>query len=80
MLVRPMLVLTAIAAIATYFAGRMQGIDDRWPTLAAAIAVCHACLVPSPLRRRGSNGTLSLIPAKRGHARACPPQRPIVPG
>jgi hypothetical protein len=40
MLIRPMLVLTAIAgAVATYFIGRVQGIDDRWPALAAAIAV-----------------------------------------
>jgi hypothetical protein len=40
MLIRPILVLIAIlAAIATYFAGLLQGIDERWPALAASIAV-----------------------------------------
>jgi cyanate permease len=40
MLIRPILVLIAIvAAIATYFAGVLQGIDERWPALAASIAV-----------------------------------------
>jgi hypothetical protein len=40
MLIRPILVLIAIvAAVATYFAGAVQGIDGRWPALAASIAV-----------------------------------------
>jgi hypothetical protein len=40
MLIRPILVLIAIvAAIATYFAGLLQGVDERWPALAASIAV-----------------------------------------
>jgi hypothetical protein len=40
MLIRPILILIAfVAAIATYFAGAVQGIDARWPALAASIAV-----------------------------------------
>jgi hypothetical protein len=40
MLIRPILILIAfVAAIATYFAGMLQGIDGRWPALAASIAV-----------------------------------------
>jgi hypothetical protein len=40
MLIRPTLVLTAIAAgVATFYIGQLQGIDERWPQLAASIAV-----------------------------------------
>jgi hypothetical protein len=40
MLTRFMLVLIAVAAsVATYYIGRLQGVDERWPQLAAAIAV-----------------------------------------
>lgn len=40
MLIRPILVLIAIlAAIAAYLASLLQGIDQRWPSLAASIAV-----------------------------------------
>jgi zinc transporter ZupT len=38
--IRLLLVLTAVGAgIATYFVGRMRGIDERWPDFAAAFAV-----------------------------------------
>jgi hypothetical protein len=40
MSIRPILVLaSAAAAIATYYAGRLQGVNERWPQLAAALAV-----------------------------------------
>jgi hypothetical protein len=40
MLTRLTLILISIvAAVATYFAGQLQGIDQRWPQLAASIAV-----------------------------------------
>jgi hypothetical protein len=40
MLTRATLFLIAIAAgIVTYFAGQLQGVDQRWPQLAASIAV-----------------------------------------
>ena len=40
MMMRLMLVLIAIAGgVATYYAGRLQGIDERWPNLAAAFSV-----------------------------------------
>jgi hypothetical protein len=38
MLIRPILI-AFVAAIATYFAGMLQGIDGRWPALTASIAV-----------------------------------------
>jgi hypothetical protein len=40
MVTRFMLFLIAVAAgIATYYIGDLQGINERWPQLAAAIAV-----------------------------------------